>query len=807
MKTLDPRLWAIRNPRSVLLSFVCLNLLFLWGNFLTQKGSILGDDAILDEDDPVRQMDRYVAGKVQEGFEGREMIPFIITFSDGIQTIADLQKIWAFTEKVKATFGNRVASPSEIPDYRDTGEQLLDDPHITPALFTDSRFELAAWKARVRRDPTVYGLLVGRNFDWAAIVRFLPPGYDEITEFRRTVEFLEGRKIPWWEWLWKTDISPQDPHVMVGSWCIGRGLIDQGFIVDSIMLVTLGTLLALPVFIAAFGSFANALLGVLCVILPSLLWVRGSIGLLELLGVEVRERVYLVLAYANCVVQGVSFVLHKFAAFQQSFASLREDAWRSAQVVDPLIGTTAAIAILSFGTLWWFQMLTIRELGLLSALGVGYVYFLAVIVLPALHLLCGREKVSQKKEKGTLREIFSAMLERLIAGCTWLVTYFSPRLTAQIAGGVTIFFLFVVTLLIYPGYFLTTSSRPLEFVEGTLVHKTGLFLNQPQNVGFDFLELLAEPADDTYKGLYDPGFLNRVWAYQQDLKQLSGVREISSILNMLHRIAEESYKKSFPMTMEEVDGAFFLLESRLNTALTSQLYFPNGLRISVSHASNESDEWRVLQQQALILARERYSDLRLSTFGKGALHPRMDAYIIYGKPLNLFSSQWVITVCCFLLIRRKNHVWGPIPSSLLLSPWRGGLVMSIPFLFATAIMALLMITLQIPLDLATAAITALAINASIDFAIYFVDAFQEGLAKAEETTAALVFALQTKGKIILQDMLLNALCFAPLLTSHFLPIRRLGWIMGVMLVACAVGTLIIMAALLPSCVVRKEKIA
>lgn len=133
--------------------------------------------------------------------------------------------------------------------------------------------------------------------------------------------------------------------------------------------------------------------------------------------------------------------------------------------------------------------------------------------------------------------------------------------------------------------------------------------------------------------------------------------------------------------------------------------------------------------------------------------------------------------------------------------------MSVPFLFATAAMALLMIVLQIPLDVATAAITALAINASIDFAIYFVDAFQEGLAEAGETTVALVFALKTKGKIILQDMVLNALCFAPLLTSHFLPIRRLGWIMGVMLMACAVGTLVFMAALLPVCVVKKEKIA
>jgi predicted RND superfamily exporter protein len=113
----------------------------------------------------------------------------------------------------------------------------------------------------------------------------------------------------------------------------------------------------------------------------------------------VRERVYLLLAYANCIVQGVSFVLHKFSAFQEGSVSNREEAWRSAQVVDPLISATAVIAVLGFGSPWWFQVLTIRELGLLSALGVGYSYFLAVIILPAVHLLCGRVASSQKKRR------------------------------------------------------------------------------------------------------------------------------------------------------------------------------------------------------------------------------------------------------------------------------------------------------------------------------------------------------------------------------------------------------------------------
>jgi predicted RND superfamily exporter protein len=65
-------------------------------------------------------------------------------------------------------------------------------------------------------------------------------------------------------------------------------------------------------------------------------------------------------------------------------------------------------------------------------------------------------------------------------------------------------------------------------------------------------------------------------------------------------------------------------------------------------------------------------------------------------------------------------------------------------------------------------------------------------------------ALRQEGGVIIADCLLNAVCFLPLVTSHFLPVRQLGWMMGVMLVACAVGALLFMAALLPHCVVRKD---
>lgn len=132
--------------------------------------------------------------------------------------------------------------------------------------------------------------------------------------------------------------------------------------------------------------------------------------------------------------------------------------------------------------------------------------------------------------------------------------------------------------------------------------------------------------------------------------------------------------------------------------------------------------------------------------------------------------------------------------------------MSAPLFFATGVIGLLMWGLAIPLDIATASIGALCINAATDFSLYLALAYQTALQErpAEE---ALAVAVQHEGTIIVADCLLSIVYFLPLVASRFAPIADIGWMMAVMLVACAAGTFLVMAPLLPRCVRTVEALA
>jgi predicted RND superfamily exporter protein len=784
----DPRLWAIAHPYGVLVLCLASLALVLWGNLRLQRGGLFDGEVILRADDPWRVMDRYVhETKHREGFDSEETITFFL--NGGLHAPQDLARTIDVTQAVKSTFGDAVLSLSEIPAYEDTGEVLRDDPYLTPALVTEPAFDLSAWQAKVQEDPSVYGLFVDRHFAWTAVVRYLPPGHDEITEFRRTAEFLEGRTISPWEWYWKTDIMPRHPQLAVGGWVMGRGMLDQGLNVDVLQLVVFGVLLTFPVFWLTLGSFRHALLSVLVLIAGGFLWTRGVMGLLGM-----RERVFSVLAYANAIVQGTSFALHKCEAWAESESGDAATRWRQSQTVDPLIVKTAGIALFGFLTLYTFEVKPIRELGMASAIGVVGLSVLALCALPGLALLGGGRSVTpptgawQHRSGAWFGSLVQPVVEGCIRGAVWLSTGFRPvALLAAVIG------LFGCVAVLFARGAIESRTRALDFIRGTSVERQARLLNQEGNLGFEFLDLLVEPRQAS-AGLSDPHFLAQAWAYQAALRTLPDARESASILSTVHRIAQASFHKPFPTSAEEIAAAFTLLESRLAPAVQRQLYFPQGVRVAVSYGFDDSVRLGRFCRAALDLAQREFPELRVSAFNKVPLYPRVDHYVRWGKVWNVLWSQVGLTVIYWGLLWQQNR--GRL--GVLLSPVRGGLAMALPLFVATAAIGLIMWRLHIPLDMATASIGALAINAAGDFSLYLAMTYQDALQHCAPVEALQV-ALRSEGAIIVADCLLNTLCFFPLLFSHFLPVHHIGWIMGVMLVACAIGTLLVMAAILPHC--------
>ena len=779
----------------VLLITAMVTMVFIWAQWpgRLRQGGIL-DNIIMKKSDLYYQMDkRFQVFAQEQGLLTGEAISFVLPF-DGQVTKADLAFVKKFTADVERAFpesGFGVISLATAANYRDTGEELLDDPYITDELLADLHWDRDTWFKQIQRDSGVYGLLIGRNFDYAQVILFLPRGFDEMAVFYRVSEFLEQRRLAPWERYLKTDIYPRGVYerVLPAGWVAGRGITSCGTYADIIKLSTIGVLGCFILFLAAFRNFRQAGIASLTTFL-ALVWSRGTLGVLQQLGFEIDERIYFVLVLTAQIIAINSFTERKISIYNELRGFGRQYGWRGSKIINGAIILTAIVASADFLNMTQIGVRGIMEVGVLSALGILEAVVLALWFMPALHIIVGGEPWIKSGLKLT------NLLKRISAG---LMTYHQKPHWLITAG------LLVAPLIWAIGEIglghIQVRTRPLEYIVGTAPYRASKFLNQPGRYGFDRVPILVKPRRGN---ICQVDFIAGVSRFQSALRSINNVREVNSIVGTLELIASESYGRKLQATDQEVSDDLFLIDNRLDPKVRSHLWCDGGIVISASTAMEDSNVLGRVCEDIISLARsEPFQGLDISIFGKVPAYARSDKYIREGTPINFFTSQCLVIAICFgWLIRRTKKMrfgnYRPIN-------WRIAVVMSIPFIFANSIIIIVMARLAVPLDQATACVTALAINAAVDFTIHLISDFHGWLGTASTPKVAISSMLRDTGEVTILDGLSNSLCFFPLVFSQFVPVARLGWIMITMLIACAIGALVIMPTFLYLCVKTSSK--
>lgn len=778
LRALDPRVLAITYPGWTTVIFIAVVLGFgLAANkqVLSLRGGIL-DDA-LPESDKYWQMNEWV--EKTPGFNYSEAIPLLIRC--GEDKLDCLKTAMVVTDELRDR-GETVLSLATIPDYHDTGDALDDTPYISARIF-EEKFDINAWKQRVSKDGSIANILVDTSLQWTMVAVLPPKDYDEVQSAWRIVEYLEGRSVPWWERLFKKDIYPIRKNVTPGGWIMGRWQIDQGLNRDMILLPLLGMLIGFPIFWYQL-SLRQALLATLVSVGIGIWLTRAAIFPLHVLVDErFHERVYVILAYASIIVQGISFPLHKFKAFREAFGSSQRR-FLAAFSVDGKISLAALISICGFLSLLWFNVWQMPEMGFEAIVGVGFVYVTATCFIPALYLVIERYLGKESGESLTpMTNGISGVLRNL---------YVSPRL----AFAIPVISFFIGCVLVASSR-IQTHTVPFEYIDGTSVHQTFIYQKEV-GVGNESASFKIEP-NNPEGSIKDLGFVKEAWRFQNDLREHLGrtqhsskhdtlrIAAVGSILDQVAKISQESYHKPFPEEQEVVTDIFYSLEG-LRDDLKEWLFVDSGIRFTVSILMNESDQLARLMEDILAFSKD-YPNLKVSGFGKMQVFPQVDKYINVGFPQDVGSSFATLFFFYTSWVFIGWTAWRNV-KRVTFNPLIAGFTLTLPFLFSAGVMAVLMWVLAIPLSMSTAPIFSLAINAGCDFSIYLAGAVMANFREENNSTQAIPRALESEGGIITLDCLFNSTVFLPLLLSQFGPIVQIGWMMIVMLITCVIAALV-----------------
>jgi predicted RND superfamily exporter protein len=137
-----------------------------------------------------------------------------------------------------------------------------------------------------------------------------------------------------------------------------------------------------------------------------------------------------------------------------------------------------------------------------------------------------------------------------------------------------------------------------------------------------------------------------------------------------------------------------------------------------------------------------------------------------------------------------------VVAGIVLRSVLGGLLVAVPLAIAVMINFGVMGLFGVRLDIATAAVTAMAVGIGADYAVYFLCRIREEFGICANFEDALTRALATSGKAVLFVSTAVALGYSVLCISGFRLFVQLGSLVGLAMVTSSLATLLVLPAIL-----------
>lgn len=716
----------------------------------------------LPEDDPiVRDNDEFTAHYPDRNFY---VLGVQSDGESGIWNAQTLRKVVEISNEARELDGAlpNVQSLATWDVITADGDTITNRPLMreAPELADD----IARLRAVAESDPLLRGRLVSDDGRVALIRIGFREGVSPNSIYR-AIENLRSRHE-----------GPEQIHVFGREYL--NALIDQAVSTHVGVLMPLALVVLHAFYYLCFGRIQAVLLPLFVIVCAEIDYV-GVTGLLGIPTSILSSTIPIVL-----IVTLGSYVEH---LMKRAYEEAETLPWREAvEVALSRSGQGIALAWVTtafgFASLVTFQIYSIREFGVLAAAAVLIGGALSLTLLPSAMVVWSR---GVPREHWLARRWYVALVERLTDAA---VAAAGPRRWHARA-----LLLAIAGLAAYGVAALRVGSNAPEFFPEGHPFRTGFerLLTHFRGDGFLFVDVSAPPG----RTVFDPGFLDRVSAFQRDASAIPGVAWASSLVDRVimrsHRVMngdEPAYERVPPSA--ELASAYtevFRWNAPETLAeMTEDVDAPTRLVIDIFADVNDSARIAEIVG-ALDEARRRHfpteAQGRAIFGGEWVLWVAQTRYIVVGKIANIVTSIPLVALVCLWQLRSL----------------RDSLLSVCPAAFAALAVIGLMGLVGIRLDLASCVITAIVAGVGADFAIHFILRHREVLQGGDPGMSPQSVnerAVRLSAPPIINDSLSNAVAFGVCIASPLVPVREFGWLICLAMLTSAAAALMLLPGLL-----------
>ncbi len=700
---------------------------------------------------PKDMRSRVNTDRIDKLFGGTEMLMVLVQADDVLNT-ETLKRVKQLSRKIKRINGvDKVMSLFDLKSIKNSDGTMVVDPAVKKIPESDEEREEI--RREIMANDIVYGSVVAKDFSLTAIIAMLKTNTkdEEIVP-----KFLEVIKE-----------VPGSETVQLGGLPLNRYEMGVNIRKDLRLLLPVSILIMLLFLYICFRRIRGVALPFIVVIMSIIV----SVGIIPLVGWKIQMVTIILPIFLIAVAN--NYGIHMIARYQEDNVpsnnfSAKELAKRMFRSVGTPVLFTGLTTMAGMLCLLGHIMVPAKELGILSAFGVFFALAASLFFIPALMSFLPRSKpvlsyVENNYKKKPFIDRLLWMFGEIISNHPRKVIVITLIFTFASALGI----LRVVVDTNPNGYY------PSDHPTVTLNNIIDKHLGGSQNVAI------------VYEGdIKEPKLMNKIDKMEHSL---AGMNEIGNTISIARVLRQMSRALN-----DSADGGFDKIpDTRDGIAQYFELYSMSGDPADFSKMVDFTHEHAIITARINKTSTSVLSEVikRIEKMVKGdpdvmlvggfgvVLAELADA-VVKGQFLSLILAIIIVAILIMMLFRS----------------FTAGVISAIPLVISVVILFGLMGVFGIELNIVTTLLSSIMIGVGIDYTIHFLWRYREERRSGLDGVAAVKKTLTTTGRGITFNAFSVIIGFIALFFSTFLPVRFFGFLIVVSILACVIGALVLVPA-------------
>jgi len=484
---------------------------------------------------------------------------------------------------------------------------------------------------------------------------------------------------------------------------------------------------------------------------------------------------------------GVGASVHLLAMFYKKYDEVKDKKTSIAYALEhsglailmTSLTTAASLAAFSFS-----DIEPIAKLGIFAALGVCYQLILTLVFLPALiSLLPIKSKKLSLVEKPML-------LDRLVHNLgVASITY--PKSIVSIAG-----FIIVVSLIMAST--MQFSHNPLHWFAKDNEVRINTQIIDKELKGSITIEVILDTGIEN--GVYEPEFLNTIEAITEHIYTLKGdhyfigkIISINDVIKEINKALNENQQSEYriPQNKNLIAQEFLLFENSgsddLEKIVDSRF---SKTRMTIKMPWVDAIEYMDLMDELKTILNDAFKDTATVSI-TGTLPILADTIT---KSIKSSIESYIIAfgVIAILMV-------------IFLGSFKLGLLSMLPNLTPIMFGIAFMVAFDMPLDMFTILIGAIAIGMVVDDTVHFMHNFSRYYSQTNDVDESILLTINSTGRAIFITSIVLSSGFLVFMFASMTNLFNFGLIMGVVVIVAMVADLVLVGAMMKLIVKPKAK--